>query len=138
MAHFAHIVNGKVEPYENGPSVIVISNDDCAGGNFPESEKPGQEFIASLGLSGVWKQTSYNHNFRGKFAGSGYLYIEDADIFVEPAPYPSWILNEGYSWQPPTPMPVIGGPYFWNEETVSWEQIEKETEIGDTDFAVLE
>jgi hypothetical protein len=43
MAHFAKINNGTVS------QVIVVSNDDCAGGNFPESEAAGQAFIASLG-----------------------------------------------------------------------------------------
>jgi hypothetical protein len=65
MAHFARIENGFVQ------QVIVISNDDCGGGDFPESEPIGQAFIASLGLPGEWLQTSYHANFRGKYAGIG-------------------------------------------------------------------
>ena len=65
MAHFAKIENGLVT------QVIVISNDDCGGGEYPKSEKAGQAFIASLGLDGEWMQTSYNGNFRGKFAAIG-------------------------------------------------------------------
>jgi hypothetical protein len=78
MAHFASIVNGAVT------QVIVVSNDDCGGGNFPESEAVGQAFIASLGLAGEWKQTSYNGNFRGKYAGIGDRYDADLDEFVSP------------------------------------------------------
>jgi hypothetical protein len=78
MAHFAKIDNGIVS------QVIVVSNDDCAGGNFPASEAAGQTFIASLGLTGEWKQTSYNANFRGKYAGTGDTYDADADVFVSP------------------------------------------------------
>jgi hypothetical protein len=63
MAHFARIENGKVA------QVIVISNDECGGGDFPASEPIGQAFIASLGLLGQWLQTSYSNSFRGKFAG---------------------------------------------------------------------
>jgi hypothetical protein len=64
MAHFAKIEDTKVV------EVIVISNDDAP------TEVDGQEFIASIGLDGLWVQTSYNNNevegaSRGKFAGIG-------------------------------------------------------------------
>jgi hypothetical protein len=78
MAHFAKINNGTVS------QVIVVRNDDCAGGNFPESEAAGQAFIASLGLAGEWRQTSYNSNFRGTYAGIGYTYDAVNDVFVAP------------------------------------------------------
>jgi hypothetical protein len=65
MAHFAKIVNGVVT------QVIVVNNETLEDLEFPESELVGQEFIASLGLDGTWKQTSYNATFRGKFAGAG-------------------------------------------------------------------
>jgi len=51
MAHFARIDDGIVR------EVIVIDNDDCAGGEFPASELIGQAFIASIGLAGEWRQT---------------------------------------------------------------------------------
>jgi hypothetical protein len=79
MAHFAKIDNGIVR------QVIVVSNDDCAGGNFPASEAAGQAFIAGLGLAGEWRQTSYNGNFRGKYAGIGDIYDAVNDTFVAPA-----------------------------------------------------
>jgi len=66
MAHFAQINNQQIVE-----QVIVIANDDCGGGNFPESEPIGQAFIAALGLTGEWLQTSYHANFRGKYAGIG-------------------------------------------------------------------
>ena len=80
MAHFAKIENDTVT------SVIVISNDDCGGGEFPESEPIGQAFIASLGLEGLWLQTSYHANFRGVYAGAGYTYDDVNDVFVAPLP----------------------------------------------------
>ena len=76
MAHFAKVDNGIVR------EVIVIGNDDCGGGNFPASEPIGQAFIANLGLAGEWKQTSYNANFRGKYAGIGDIW--DGTNFVSP------------------------------------------------------
>ncbi len=79
MAHFARIEDGIVR------EVIVVGNDDCGGLEFPESEPIGQAFIASIGLAGVWRQTSYNSNFRGTYAGIGFTFDEDADQFVAPA-----------------------------------------------------
>ena len=76
MAHFAQTNNDIVQ------QVIVVSNDDCGGGNFPESEPIGQAFIASLGLRGQWLQTSYHANFRGKYAGIGDRYDATTDTFV--------------------------------------------------------
>lgn len=65
MAHFALVNNNIVE------QVIVVANEDCGGGTFPESEPIGQAFIAALGIPGEWLQTSYHANFRGKYAGIG-------------------------------------------------------------------
>ena len=79
MAHFAHIIDNIVH------RVIVVSNDDCGGGDFPESEPIGQAFIASLGLAGEWRQTSFNSNFRSKYAGIGDRYDAELDEFVSPA-----------------------------------------------------
>jgi hypothetical protein len=80
MAHFARVDNGIVQ------QVIVVSNDDCGGGDFPESEAVGQAFIASLGLAGEWKQTSYSASFRSKYAGIGDRYDAELDEFITPAP----------------------------------------------------
>jgi hypothetical protein len=78
MAHFAKIENGVVR------EVIVIGNDECGGGDFPASETAGQTFIASLGLAGEWKQTSYSGSFRSKYAGIGDFYDPVLDIFTPP------------------------------------------------------
>ena len=78
MAHFARVADGTVR------EVIVVANDDCGGDDFPESEPIGQAFIASLGLTGTWLQTSYHANFRGKYAGIGDVYDEATDTFTTP------------------------------------------------------
>jgi len=76
MANFAQVTNTIVE------QVIVISNDDCDNLPFPDSEPVGQAFIASLGYTGEWLQTSYNGNFRGCYAGIGYTW--NGTDFVPP------------------------------------------------------
>jgi hypothetical protein len=82
MAHFAQVdSNNKVQ------QVIVVSNDDCGGGDFPTSEPIGQAFLASLGLAGLWLQTSYNGSFRNCYAGIEYDWLPNAGEygeFVEP------------------------------------------------------
>ena len=66
----------------------------------------------------VCKRTSYNNNIRKQYAGIGYTYDADADVFVAPQPYPSWFLDENHDWQPPTPKP--DGDYYWSEEDLEW------------------
>jgi hypothetical protein len=77
MAHFAKIQNNIVQ------QVIVVSNEDCGGGEFPESEPIGQKFIASLGIEGTWLQTSYHANFRGHYAGFDFLFDANAGEYGE-------------------------------------------------------
>jgi len=82
MAHFALIDASSIVR-----EVIVISNTDCGGGDFPASEPIGQAFINgphpdNLDLEGVWRQTSYSGSFRGCFAGLGYTF--NGTDFVPP------------------------------------------------------
>ena len=81
MAHFAKIENGIVT------NVIVVDNDVCGEPtlDFPDTCAAGRAFIANtLKLEGEWKQTSYNGNFRGVYAGIGYTYDPVNDVFVAP------------------------------------------------------
>jgi len=79
MAHFAQLNDNNTVT-----QVIVVANTDCGDLDFPASEPVGQAFIAGLGLTGTWKQTSYNNNFRGRYAGIGYTYDAVLDEFVAP------------------------------------------------------
>lgn len=72
-------------------------------------------------LGGRWIQTSYNNNIRKQFAGIGFTYDEVNDVFISPSPYPSWVLDELFDWQPPTPRPEEGA-WLWDEETKSWKE----------------
>jgi hypothetical protein len=122
MAHFAKVVNGKVD------QVIVAEPD------FFDS------FVDSS--PGEWIQTSYNtrggvhydpetnepdggEQLRYNFAGVGYNYDAQADAFYPPQPYASWILDtDTYLWNPPVAMPDDGNMYVWNEETTNWDQVD--------------
>jgi len=103
-------------------TVIVVADDCCGGGVMPQSELTGQEFIASMGLEGTWKQTGDENEFRGESAGIGSRYDAAADIFIVPQPYSSWTLDETHDWQPPTPMPLVGR-WGWDEATLAWVEV---------------
>jgi hypothetical protein len=83
MAYFAEIGTENVVL-----QVIGISDADCGGYDFPDSEPIGQAFIASIGIDGDWLQTSYNNNFRGQYAGQGMTYDPTLDEFISPVVSP--------------------------------------------------
>jgi hypothetical protein len=79
MAHFARVENNIVR------EVIVINNEVLENKNFPESEPIGIAFCKSLyGEDTDWLQTSYNSNFRGRYAGLGDTYDAELNIFTTP------------------------------------------------------
>jgi hypothetical protein len=76
MAHFARVENNIVR------EVIVVNNEVLENKSFPESEPIGITFCKSLfGADTEWLQTSYNGNFRGKYAGNGSIYNPELDEF---------------------------------------------------------
>jgi hypothetical protein len=102
---------------------VVVNNAVFDDLPFPESEPIGVKFLQDLyNDNAVWKQTSYNNNFRVRFAGLGYTYDATLDAFIRPKPYPSWLLNTTTTeWVAPVPLPTDGKPYTWNEATQSWD-----------------
>lgn len=65
--------------------------------------------------------------FRYNYPGEGWLFSDAAEwasqggAFIPPRPYPSWTLNPDTAlWDAPTPMPEEGGPYTWDEDTLTW------------------
>ena len=99
-------------------TVTQLDGDVNVGGSSEAWEQfyENQEWHQGL----TCKRTSYNNNIRKRYAGIGYTYDDDADVFVAPQPYPSWTLDSNHDWQPPTQMPLTGGPYEWSEEDLEW------------------
>jgi len=151
MAHFAKIgMNGKVI------QVLTMDNEEMKDADGNEIEAKGQEWLERHNNwpAQMWIQTSYNtynnkHNsgdnskaLRGNFAGIGYEWDEDNNIFWPRKPYPSWIKNTTTAnWHSP-----IGDPpaltseqqqqnddgdnwwtYDWNETDQSWDLIDKQS-----------
>ena len=115
MAYFAKLGTGNIVE-----QVIVVSND------IATTEQVGVDFINKLyNTRDVWKQTSYNNNFRKNYAGIGYTYDEDRDAFIPPKPFNSWILNEDTCrWEAPVAYPQDENKYTWNESTLTWDIVE--------------
>ena len=116
MAHFAELDENNFVI-----RVIVVNDNDCGGGIFPESCPIGSDKLTQF-FGGRWKQTSYNNNFRNQFAGIGGRYILEKDKFISPQPYPSWSLNENFDWVAPVEHPNDDKMYYWSEATQSWVQ----------------
>ena len=122
MAYFAKLGTGNIVE-----QVISINNSVITDGNGVEQEQLGNDFINKLyNTRDVWKQTSYNNNFRKNYAGIGYHYDQTRDAFIPPKPFNSWILNEDTCrWESPVDMPTTeledNQYYYWNESIINWE-----------------
>lgn len=99
MGHFVKVEDGIVA------EVIKITNDVLGEDTlaFPDTEGAGRAFIANtLKLDGEWRQTSYNNNFRKRYAGIGYYFDRERDEFVPPG----WGYVDG-EWQDPNPLQPV-------------------------------
>jgi hypothetical protein len=113
MSHFAKVLGNKVVD-------IIVAEPEFFN-----------TFIDSS--AGEWIQTSYNtygnqhpegRPLRGNYAGLGFIYDREKDVFYAPQPYPSWTLNQStWLWESPTPMPQDGKQYRWDESTTGWVEI---------------
>ena len=109
MAHFAKLgANGKVI------SVLTLDNKDMLNADGVEDETVGQQYLQlhNNWPAEMWIQTSYNTQnnqhklggtpFRGNYAGLGYIWDEDNQIFWPKKPYASWVKNTSTaSWESP-------------------------------------
>ena len=120
MSHFAKVCDGKV---------ITVN---CAEKEFFDT------FVDSS--PGEWIQTSYNTRggvhygsdgqpdggvaLRGNYAGIGYTYDRQNDVFYAPQPYASWTLSQTtWLWEPPVAYPTDDQRYVWDEATVGWKLV---------------
>jgi len=120
MSHYAKCLDGKVIQ-------VIVAEPDFFD-TFVDSS-PGQ-----------WLQTSYNTRgnihygpdgepdggaaLRGNYAGIGYTYDQQNDVFYAPQPFPSWTLDQAtWLWSAPVTYPADGQFYVWDEATVSWKLV---------------
>lgn len=125
MAHFAELdINNIVI------RVLTACNQDIAnnGGELSEQAATYFQSYTPLSSNGVkYIQTSYNHNFRGRFAGVGMIYKQDIDKFIISKPFASWSLDENGVWKAPVAAPTIlldsNNKFYnliWDETDQKW------------------
>ena len=145
MAHFAKLgANSKVI------QVLTLNNGDMLNADGVEDESVGQQYLETHNNwpAQMWIQTSYNtvgntHSsgdnskaFRGNYAGIGYTWDEDDQIFWPKKPYASWVKHiESASWKSPIgDAPALteeqtsqneanthSWSYVWNESNTTWD-----------------
>ena len=128
MAHWAEVD-------KNNTVIRVVVTDN-------NISNEGYDWLVNT-LGGTWIKTSYNTRagvymtpnssppvedtdqskaFRGNYAGKGFTYNLDLDVFIPPQPYPSWNLNKTtYQWEPPVEQP--DWDHEWDESSLSWAPI---------------
>lgn len=128
MAHFAKL-------NENNIVIDVVVTDN----NDPNGDEGYQWLINNLG--GTWVKTSYNSvggkrrnpntgeilnepGFRKNYASIGGIYDAQRDAFIPVKTFNSWILDEETcNWVAPIEYPSDGKTYVWNEESLSWVEV---------------
>ena len=148
MAHFA-----KIGDTSKVLTILTLNNSDMLNADGVEDESVGQQYLERHNNwpREKWIQTSYNTRggkhydnktrelsvdqskaLRGNFAGIGYTWDEDNNIFYSPKPYASWVLNTTTAWWE---SPIGDAPddltaeeiaaatrYAWNEDGQSWDK----------------
>jgi len=141
MAHFAKLgSNSKVI------QVLTLNNGDMLNADGVEDETVGQQYLERHNNwpAQMWIQTSYNTHggkhssgddskaLRGNYAGIGYTWDEDNNLFHNKKPYASWVLNTtDAQWH----SPIGDAPddltdeekadrthYVWNEGAGTWDK----------------
>ena len=121
MAHYAFI-------NENNIVTEVIVG--CEESELPEGITSWEEHYGQF-RGQACKRTSYNTvggvhlsggtPFRKNYAGIGYMYDEERDVFIPPQPFSSWVIDEEtFLWVAPIPRPSEDEPYYWDEQTLQW------------------
>jgi len=131
MAHYAFL------NMQNIVTEVIVGKDETDGptnweihyGNFREqvckrtsyNTKGGVYYDPATGEPGADQSKA----FRKNYAGIGYTYDHSRDAFITPKPYESWILNEETcQWESSVPKPDNINTYRWDEDSLSWIQIE--------------
>ena len=125
MAHYA-LLNS-----DNVVEEVITGVDET--NELPEGVSSWEEAYTNV-TGKTAKRTSYNtqnnaHNlsgslFRGNYAGPGYTYDTENDVFIPPQPFASWTLDTSiWNWVAPVAKPSDGKYYYWVDSTQEWVQL---------------
>ena len=119
MAHFAELDENNIVT-----RVLVVNNEDILDSEGQESESVGTYFLQNMfGPETIWKQCSYNGNFRRRYPGIGFTYNSTLDAFIDPQPFPSWTLNTtSKNWEPPLAEPALTSTHITEGRYWEWDE----------------
>jgi len=134
MAHFAEL-KAMTDPtgftsdsHQVVQRVVVVGNDiSTSAGPLGSNDMhvDGETWCTNFFKGGIWKQTSYNHNFRKQYAGIGMIYDPVKDKYLNPQPFASWSLDDNDDWKAPITYPTItddgADPFVWRY-FISWNE----------------
>ena len=128
MAHFAELET-KVDPTgftsdeQQIVKIVVVVGNDCVPSDM---HVDGETWCIDFFKGGIWKQTSYNHNFRKQYAGIGDTFDASKNKFILPKPHASWSLDSNDDWQAPVAYPSVTEinskfiMIYWDESNQKW------------------
>ena len=126
MAHFAEL-ESKTDPtgftsdtHLVVKRVVVVGNDVVPSDEHADGETWCRDFFGS---ETIWKQTSYNNNFRKLYAGIGMIYNDSKNKFLMSQPFASWVLDSNDDWEAPVTWPNGDQSEYiidWDEDNLRW------------------
>ena len=130
MAHYAFLNDNNIV------TEVITGVDEDQKDDLPEGFDSWEDWYADF-RGQTCKRTSYNtlgneHTgegtaYRGNYAGIGYTFDPENDVFYAPAPYSKWVLNETtWTWEAPEEYPDDGKEYIWNDNKGEWEELVEE------------
>ena len=130
MAHYAFLNDNNIV------TEVITGVDEDQKDDLPEGFDSWEDWYADF-RGQTCKRTSYNtianeHTgegtaYRGNYAGIGYTFDPENDVFYAPKPYSKWVLNESsWTWEAPEEYPDDGKEYLWNDNKGEWEEIVEE------------
>ena len=133
MAHLAKVgirpafvtVNGVSTRVGNLVDQVIVAD----ANHFVPKDQGGMGVVDDS--PGTWLPTSFNTQggkhatggkpVRGNYAGKDWIHDTNNDVFYPQQPYPSWTISApAWTWTPPTPMPLDGKMYRWDEASKTW------------------
>ncbi len=135
MGHWARIDDNNIVQ-----EVIVIKESELDTGAWGDKSKwiktsyntfEGKHYVPKEHQDFSEESSDQSKALRFRFAGQGFTYDAENDVFIQPKPYPSWTLNKtNWSWEAPVSKPTLtdeeigaGKDHEWNEDTKKWVEV---------------
>ena len=111
----------------------IVKNIEVVDNSVATTEEAGIAFLRELhGQQFNYKQmgtapfTSNGVEVTRNYGGVNFTYNASLDLFIEPQPFASWVLDELTGrYNPPVARPNDDNEYTWNEETTTWDLVEE-------------